>query len=98
MTDPRVSRFDLQLWARMARQAEQAARTEDAPVAFGIISALASYLDDAEAREALTHAVAETAEEFRRQTADQIWDSDYRATHRDDDEGLEESLRRVFGR
>jgi hypothetical protein len=47
MIAPRVSRFDLELWSRMAKQAEAAARTEDAPTAFGIVSALASYLDAA---------------------------------------------------
>src|SRR5665213_2932952 len=91
---PRVSRFDLTLWARMAREAEQAARTEDAPTAFGIVSALASYLDQALtvcAHRWVTSmcwkpVCANCGDTGPRQlklakpTGEQIWDDDYRAT------------------
>ena len=98
----RVLRSDLTLWARMAREAEQAARTEDAPTAFGIVSALASYLDQALtvcAHRWVTSmcwkpVCANCGDTGPRQlklakpTGEQIWDDDYRATHGD---GLEES-------
>ena len=82
MTPPRVSNGDLQLWSRMARAAEAAARIDDTPTAFAIISALASYLTEASA-------VVPTPPLVDR------WQRDYDASHAD---GLEEKLRRVFGR
>ena len=80
---PRVSRFELELWSRMAKSAEEAARTEDAPTAFGIISALAAYLDAALAPPKPPEPEADR------------WDRDYEASHPGD---LEKSLRRIFGR
>ena|SRR5450631_1946972 len=100
MTAPRVSRFDLELWSRMAKAAEEAARTEDAPTAFGIISALAAYLDAA-----LTPAPVMIGDQ--QVPHDSTWDADYEASHEpgaaerlvgDYGDNLEKSLRRIFGR
>ena len=68
---PRVSRFDLELWARVARQAEEAARIEDAPTSAAIVSALASSLDQA---------LAEPAGPTHHELLDR-WDADYTASH-----------------
>ena len=79
---PRVARAELELWSRMARAAEAAARIDDTPTAFAIISALASYLTEASA-------VVPTPPLVDK------WARDYDASHQP---GLEEKLRRVFGR
>ena len=83
----------------MARAAEEAARTEDAPTAFGIVSALASYLDQAlveVVRCPYCKVVDQSGAHIERcRDASDRWQRDYDATHGD---GLEESLRRVFGR
>ena len=99
MTAPRVSRFDLELWSRMAKAAEEAARTEDAPTAFGIISALAAYLDAAlveVVRCPYCKVVDQNGAHIERcRQASDRWQRDYDATHPGD---LEKSLRRIFGR